>query len=230
MSALSSDRARPRAILLIDTTSRFCHVALVRDGQLIDQEITPDKPADQAPRITAALLDRNRALGELARIAVLTGPGSFTGIRAGMATAMGLAFAHKIPLTGITSLQALHACAPDGSDAPDWALVLAAGKAAGAGKGLVFYQGMPWGRLVRLGGRAWQKKRQAIGPQPCVLIGREPQELESLARIENLHAQVCAYPVLDMVRVAAALVGSRTRPLRALYGTRPRITRSGKTR
>lgn len=45
----------------------------------------------------------------LGRIAVSTGPGSFTGVRVGVATARGLALALKIPATGITTLEAIAA-------------------------------------------------------------------------------------------------------------------------
>jgi tRNA threonylcarbamoyl adenosine modification protein YeaZ len=45
----------------------------------------------------------------IGRVAVSTGPGSFTGVRVGVATARGLALALKIPATGITTLEAIAA-------------------------------------------------------------------------------------------------------------------------
>src|SRR5690606_3902535 len=55
----------------------------------------------------AALEQAGSAYGDLDAIAVSTGPGSFTGVRVGVAAARGLALALKIPAAGVTTLEAL---------------------------------------------------------------------------------------------------------------------------
>jgi tRNA threonylcarbamoyladenosine biosynthesis protein TsaB len=55
----------------------------------------------------AALADAGAGYGDLQRIAVTVGPGSFTGVRVGVAFARGLALALDIPATGIGTLEAL---------------------------------------------------------------------------------------------------------------------------
>ena len=59
------------------------------------------------PMIEATLSKAGVAFDDLDRIAVTTGPGSFTGVRVGVAAARGLALALDIPAVGIGSLEAL---------------------------------------------------------------------------------------------------------------------------
>ena len=49
---------------------------------------------------------------ELSLLAVTAGPGSFTGLRIGLAVAKGLAFPHDIPCAGVSTLESLAFCAP----------------------------------------------------------------------------------------------------------------------
>lgn len=59
------------------------------------------------PMIEALLAESNVSFANLDRIAVTTGPGSFTGVRVGIAAARGLALALGIPAVGVNSLEAL---------------------------------------------------------------------------------------------------------------------------
>ncbi len=66
------------------------------------------------PMIEAALAEAGIGYPELSRIAVCTGPGSFTGIRVGIAAARGLALGLGIPAIGISRLEAMAAEAAAG--------------------------------------------------------------------------------------------------------------------
>jgi tRNA threonylcarbamoyl adenosine modification protein YeaZ/ribosomal-protein-alanine acetyltransferase len=70
-----------------------------------------------APMVQETMMLAGVAFKDLARIAVTTGPGTFTGVRIGLAMARGLGIALNIPITGITSLAAI-ACNEMASDFP----------------------------------------------------------------------------------------------------------------
>jgi tRNA threonylcarbamoyladenosine biosynthesis protein TsaB len=100
-------------ILGIDTATSDAAVAVTREGELIYEESEGPGPEKrpQHSRILLGEIDRAvRAAGgwdEIDRIAVGLGPGSYTGLRIGIATARGLAQGKQLPLAGVSSLAAL---------------------------------------------------------------------------------------------------------------------------
>jgi tRNA threonylcarbamoyladenosine biosynthesis protein TsaB len=96
--------------LALDTTTRNGSAALARDGVVIEQAASdPDRPpAARLPLDLRALLDRHGLrLADVDLFAVATGPGSFTGLRIGIATVQGLAFVHGRRVVGVPALDAL---------------------------------------------------------------------------------------------------------------------------
>ena len=69
-------------------------------------------------RIEGLLADRGVALADLGGLVVGTGPGAFTGLRVGIATAKGLAHARRLPIAGVVTGTALLAAAGDGDATP----------------------------------------------------------------------------------------------------------------
>ena len=101
-------------ILSLDTTTRAASCALARDGVVVREDaIDPSRQlALQLPgALDALLMLADAELREIDAFAVVTGPGSFTGLRVGIATMQGLAFAEEKPLIGISGLTALSAVA-----------------------------------------------------------------------------------------------------------------------
>lgn len=96
-------------VLGIDTSTRIASVAIVDDGRVLAELRGDDsaRGADLLVQIDAACTAAHIGPRDLAAVAIGAGPGSFTGLRIGMATAKGIAFAAKCPLWAVSSLAAL---------------------------------------------------------------------------------------------------------------------------
>ncbi|CAG0930499.1 tRNA threonylcarbamoyladenosine biosynthesis protein TsaB [Thermoflexales bacterium] len=97
-------------ILAIDTATRSAGLA-VHDGYVVRAEFTWDTSdhhtVELMPRIVELLDQINVSIDQLSGLAVAIGPGSFTGVRVGVAAAKGLALARNIPLVGVRSTDIL---------------------------------------------------------------------------------------------------------------------------
>jgi tRNA threonylcarbamoyladenosine biosynthesis protein TsaB len=116
----TADARQPGLVLGIETATVLGGAALVsRAGELIG-EVGLRNQESHSERILPACEWLLKTLGsplqELAAVAVSCGPGSFTGLRSGIATAKGLAFALGVPLFGVPTLEALAANASPGPD------------------------------------------------------------------------------------------------------------------
>ncbi|MBQ5759757.1 MAG: tRNA (adenosine(37)-N6)-threonylcarbamoyltransferase complex dimerization subunit type 1 TsaB [Schwartzia sp.] len=99
-------------ILAIETATKVSSVAL-SDGNKIVAALTmengPEHSATLVPNIGKLLEMAGKTRKDLNAVAVSVGPGSFTGLRIGLATAKGLAYALNIPLIAVPTLKALAA-------------------------------------------------------------------------------------------------------------------------
>src|SRR5258708_11215382 len=105
-------RSNRLRVLAIETALEACSAA-VRDVEREDGVTSGSLPMVRGhaealvPLIAAVMSEANVGFAELDRIAVTVGPGSFTGLRVGVAAARGIALATGKPAVGVTTLAAL---------------------------------------------------------------------------------------------------------------------------
>jgi tRNA threonylcarbamoyladenosine biosynthesis protein TsaB len=98
-------------ILAFDTATSVATSALVRDGEVLGERVST--AVRVLEDVDALLRDAQFEPAELDALAVGIGPGSFTGVRMGLAAARGIALALELPVAGVSTLDALAAGAPD---------------------------------------------------------------------------------------------------------------------
>lgn len=93
-------------ILAIDSSHAHCSVALGLDDVIELRETREDRQhaKQMLPMIEDVLRTHETGLKDLDAIAVVSGPGSFTGLRIGAGVAQGLAFGADLPIVGVSSL------------------------------------------------------------------------------------------------------------------------------
>ncbi len=172
-------------VLAIDTAAQQCAVSvLMPDGTSasIAEPAMRGQPERVVPMMGEILQQAGLRYQDLSRIAVTTGPGSFTGLRVGLAAAKGLGFALSIPVIGIGSFSAFAASRPDSAaaiviesrrDELYWRL--ATGE-IGCGTAETIARHLPPGSLV-MGDAAWR----LAGHRPHLAIADQQPGPDTLA-------------------------------------------------
>ena len=101
-------------LLAVDTALGACSVALLEGDHVrahIFERMERGHAERLAPMVDEAMKAAKTDFAHLARLAVTTGPGTFTGQRVGLAFMRGLRLALQIPLVGVTTLEAMASAA-----------------------------------------------------------------------------------------------------------------------
>jgi len=94
-------------VLGLDTTGAYCSVAVVDTAKILaykSENIGRGHAERLAPMVEEVLAEAGLSAKDIDKIAVCTGPGSFTGLRVALAFAKGFALPRKLPVVGLSSL------------------------------------------------------------------------------------------------------------------------------
>ncbi len=197
-------------VLGLDTCLSSCSVAVLDGGRVLAsaREVMARGHQERlAPMARDVMLEAGLAFDRLDRIAVTVGPGSFTGLRVGIAFAKGLAFALEKPAVGIGTLEALAA---EGSG-----LVFSA---IDARRGQLYLQAFEDGRALMAPDAltaevAAARLAELSQGRPFTLIGSGAALLADFAPT----ATVIPAEGADAIHVARLAVARAPGPLKPLY-------------
>lgn len=97
-------------VLGIESSAGAASAAVVKDGALLGEFYVNTKQTHSQtllPMVEALLKNLGLNCGDLDRMAVANGPGSFTGVRIGVACVKGMALPHNTPCCGVSTLEAI---------------------------------------------------------------------------------------------------------------------------
>ncbi len=178
-------------LLAIDTSTRYSGIALYAEGQVLLEYAWHSAhfhTRHLAPAVEQALSVTGASAAEVQAVGVALGPGSFTGLRIGLAFAKGLALARRIPLVGVPTLDFLAAARP-ASDLPLVAALL-------AGRGRYSVQEYRWreGRWQPDGGLTVLKLPELCGrlQRPVLVCGELDAEARRTLAAEAPQARLCS--------------------------------------
>lgn len=102
-------------ILAMDTSGPVAGVAILHDDAIVYEACAMNKfthSTSMMPMVEEAFIHTGLSIGDMDRLAVVTGPGSFTGVRIGVSTVKGLSHGSGIPCVAVDALEALAAGIP----------------------------------------------------------------------------------------------------------------------
>jgi len=193
-------------LLVIDSATAACSVALFDGSHLLGErhEVVGRGHAERLIPMIGDLLEGRRP----SAILVDCGPGSFTGVRVGLAAAHGLAIGWGVPLTGYSSMAAIAAMHGGGGDV---------GVALQGGHGQLFVQSYGHGPIAPL------DELQSLTPDAAAAAIAAPIVLGSGAEmLVTLRGYGEAVDALPRASAAADLPEAlRSLPPRPIYGRAP---------
>ena len=183
---MSSNGEKEVLVLAIDTSSRRRVVCVLASalGGLVRGVVEDDVDIDRAlpPALQSLVSDA------VTHVAVVTGPGSYTGVRAGMAAALGLAHARGLPLYGVSSLVPVWCAAHETGAENGWAV-------AEAGRGAVYVMPFSSGTGAATAAGPWPRvDLTALATSGRRLYSADPLPVDGLQRVDPVVGLALAVP------------------------------------
>ena len=219
--------------ICIDTATAMASLALLRDGEVLG-EVAWQAGSTHTRQLAGALrrlaADAGYNFAETSVVCVCTGPGSFNGIRAGMATASGLAFGLGVPIYGCSALDLL--AFPHADRAPAQRALLPAGRGE-------FYSalfGTRGGRWRRVSPYSVETLEALAAETPAKSLWCGPLKADEATQLAELlggsrrlvppahNVRRAAYLLPLALAAAAAGAPGTAQALAPLYLRRPSIT------
>jgi tRNA threonylcarbamoyladenosine biosynthesis protein TsaB len=227
----------PGRLLALDTSTSMMSIAILEDGKLLrEAHIHAERNHSLflMPMIQELIQDMGMKLADLSGIAVGVGPGSYTGVRIGVTAAKTLAWTLKLPLIGVSSLEAmaLGAVISDEAkkldkDQTQWIVPLMDARRAQVYTGLYVSRGDEWHCLTLDGIRLlerWleqlvqggQEEARGSNPTHAVLsvptrisfVGEFAAFLEPLKRFSLLSSAIIHTKEVEIAAYHIGLLGS----------------------
>lgn len=210
-------------LLAIDTATRLLGIALHSGDALIAEctlQAGRKHSAMLAPLVENLLMHAGLSTGELTALAVSVGPGSYTGLRIGVALAKGMASVRDLPLVPVTTLEAIAAAqASRDSDMP-----LIATVPAGRNRAI-------WGEYQQ-DGATWSERRAprisdwtellSACPSPCRISGEITEAgLSAIRCAQSAGASIEIPSAAERLRRAGILAEIALARLRQNQADRP---------
>ena len=206
-------------ILAVDTSGPVCGVAVVEEDRILSEYTARNKYTHSAslmPMVERCLESAGKRLEEMDALAAVTGPGSFTGVRIGVATVKGLAHGSGKPCIPVNALEALAY----GANREDWEGLVCPMQDARAGQvyGAAFLGGkrMMEDRPMKL--EDYLAAVRELHPGPYLLLGDRAEAHRE--RIRELTAgmdyRIAAAPFCFLRPSAAGMLAQRS-PVRMDY-------------
>lgn len=206
-------------VLALDTALEQCSAAVVDGDRVLAAASEPMARGHQerlAPLVREVMAEARLSFAAIDRIGVTIGPGSFTGLRVGLAFAKGLGFALGRPVVGIGTLQALAASVADEADEVDEAVAAV----VDARRGQLWLQAFAGGRALMAPDAldpdlARARLAELAGAGRFSLVGSGAGEVADVLPAARLYPRLAPDPVALARLVAAA--PEPTAPPRPLY-------------
>ncbi|QGQ98512.1 tRNA (adenosine(37)-N6)-threonylcarbamoyltransferase complex dimerization subunit type 1 TsaB [Paenibacillus psychroresistens] len=199
----------PGRILALDTSTAAMSIAILEQGQLIQEtHIHADRTHSLhlMPMIQELIKSVGMKLSDLSAIAVGVGPGSYTGVRIGVTAAKTLAWTLKVPIIGVSSLEAmaLGAAASETSvpkEEPHWIVPLMDARRAQAYTGLYSLNGEQWECLaidgIRLVERWLAQLAQSVQVERQVKLQTSPVRISFVGEMASFLEILQPFVLLD---------------------------------